>query len=225
MHTHEFQGQNLRHDHPGGELPHGYFEHAEDVLVPTIEYTKVGPVMGTQATADLRVTYTYNSADYTEDQARERVALMLAGRVDNPDFPALAVDTVQAGQRPELRLTGTVEQDREFYPNSISTAEDYARYAAQAMNAATAHDTEFIADGATVTAYVHCLAHMSATFELDESRPYPGGEAPVTCRYCGAEIEPVGSVWADAADPGPAEPRYCADSADHMHAPTGDETN
>lgn len=73
---------------------------------------------------------------------------------------------------PELQSTGTVTTGP--YTDHISTAEDYARYAAAAMNAASADDTEFIADGATVTAYVHCLAHMSATFTLDEDRPYPG---------------------------------------------------
>jgi hypothetical protein len=31
MHEHEFQGQKLRHDHPGDELPHGYFGHPEDI--------------------------------------------------------------------------------------------------------------------------------------------------------------------------------------------------
>jgi hypothetical protein len=30
MHTHEYQGQKLVHDHPDGDLPHGYFEHPED---------------------------------------------------------------------------------------------------------------------------------------------------------------------------------------------------
>jgi hypothetical protein len=30
MHEHEFSGQKLRHDHPGGDRPHGYFEHPED---------------------------------------------------------------------------------------------------------------------------------------------------------------------------------------------------
>jgi hypothetical protein len=30
MHEHEFQGQKLRHDHEGGDAPHGYFEHPED---------------------------------------------------------------------------------------------------------------------------------------------------------------------------------------------------
>jgi hypothetical protein len=72
---------------------------------------------------------------------------------------------------PELQATGTVTTGK--YTDHVSTAEDYARYAAQAMNAATADDTEFIADGAAVTAYVHCLAHMSATFELDAARLYP----------------------------------------------------
>jgi hypothetical protein len=115
MHTHKYQGQTLRHDHPGSELPHGYFEHAEDVLVPTVEnYAAVSSI-------------------------------------------------------PELQSTGEA--------GCVSTAEDYARYAAAAMNAATADDTEFIADGATVTAYVHCLAHMSATFTLDLDRPCPGDES------------------------------------------------
>jgi len=30
QHEHEFQGQKLRHDHPGGQYGHGYFEHPED---------------------------------------------------------------------------------------------------------------------------------------------------------------------------------------------------
>lgn len=73
---------------------------------------------------------------------------------------------------PVLEFTGTAGTPPDT--DSIATAGDYARYAAAAMNAATADDTEFIADGATVTAYVHGLAHVSATFELDEGRPYPG---------------------------------------------------
>lgn len=75
-------------------------------------------------------------------------------------------------QLPELQCSG-VETAR-GYTQVVSAAEDYARYAAAAMNAAGADDTEFIADGATVTAYVHCLAHVSATFARDEGRPYPG---------------------------------------------------
>jgi hypothetical protein len=153
-----------------------FFTGDEEYVTLSASYapTKGRHAMKTQATADLRVTYTYNPADYTEDQARERVALMLAGRVDNPDFPALAVDTVRAGQRPELESTGTEVVGP--YTCAVSTAEDYAHYAAEAMNDATADDTEFIADGATVTAYVHCNAHMSATFALDEGRPYPGDD-------------------------------------------------
>ena len=30
LHEHEFQRQKLRHGHPGGDQPHGYFEHPED---------------------------------------------------------------------------------------------------------------------------------------------------------------------------------------------------
>jgi hypothetical protein len=30
MHEHTEQGQTLRHSHPGGDRPHGYFEHPED---------------------------------------------------------------------------------------------------------------------------------------------------------------------------------------------------
>lgn len=174
-----------------------------------------------QRTADIRVTYTYNPADYTEDQALARVARMLAGRTDNPDFPALAVDAVQAGPRPELQATGT--EIAGGYTCAVSTAEDYAGYAAAAMNAASADDTEFIADGPVVTAYVHCLAHMSATFALDEGRPYPGGdddeEAPAACRYCGTEIQPAGSAWEDIIDPGDPRARYCTRSTDHAHEP------
>ena len=71
----------------------------------------------------------------------------------------------------ELEASGTETVGRWVSP--ISTAEDYALYAARAMNAASAPDTEFIADGATVTAYVHGGAHYSATFTLDTNRGYP----------------------------------------------------
>jgi len=77
---------------------------------------------------------------------------------------------------PHLQYSGTVRTPRKSggeWVDDIATAEDYALYAAQAMNAATADDTEFIADGATVTAYVHGMAHYSATFQLDLARPYP----------------------------------------------------
>jgi hypothetical protein len=33
MHEHTFQEQKLRHDHSGGELSHGYYEHPEDGYV------------------------------------------------------------------------------------------------------------------------------------------------------------------------------------------------
>ena len=36
MHEHRFQGQKLRHSHPGGEVPHGYFEHPEDGSAKTL---------------------------------------------------------------------------------------------------------------------------------------------------------------------------------------------
>jgi hypothetical protein len=29
-HEHHYQRQTLRHDHPGGDYAHGYFEHPED---------------------------------------------------------------------------------------------------------------------------------------------------------------------------------------------------
>lgn len=29
-HEHVFQGQKLRHAHPDGDQPHGYYEHPED---------------------------------------------------------------------------------------------------------------------------------------------------------------------------------------------------
>jgi hypothetical protein len=31
VHTHKYQGQTLTHDHPGGEQPHEYYQHTEDV--------------------------------------------------------------------------------------------------------------------------------------------------------------------------------------------------
>jgi hypothetical protein len=70
----------------------------------------------------------------------------------------------------ELRASGVVDAQ---WQSPITLAEDYARWAAEKMNVPEANDTEFIADGATVTAYVHGLAHMSATFTPDEGRPYP----------------------------------------------------
>ena len=30
MHTHTYSGQTLKHDHPGGDQPHGYYGHPED---------------------------------------------------------------------------------------------------------------------------------------------------------------------------------------------------
>lgn len=71
----------------------------------------------------------------------------------------------------ELRATGRFNDK---WQSAIALAEDYARWAAEKMSVPQANDTEFIADGATVTAYVHGSAHMSATFTLDEDRPYPG---------------------------------------------------
>lgn len=60
------------------------------------------------------------------------------------------------------------------WQSPVALAEDYARWVAEKANVPEGGDTEFFADGATVTAYVHGLSHMSATFTLDESRPYPG---------------------------------------------------
>jgi hypothetical protein len=115
------------------------------------------------------------------------------------------------GNRPgELRATGVYD---DAWQSPVALAEDYARWAAEQMNCSKAGDTEFIADGATVTAYTHGLAHMSATFELDESRPYPGDEeAPATCRYCGAEIQ----LPKTGASP---QAQHCSRSVDHVHEP------
>jgi hypothetical protein len=33
-HSHTHQGQSLVHDHDGGDKPHGYFQHSEDVGLP-----------------------------------------------------------------------------------------------------------------------------------------------------------------------------------------------
>ena len=30
MHEHHYSGQTLRHDHEGGDMPHGYYGHPED---------------------------------------------------------------------------------------------------------------------------------------------------------------------------------------------------
>lgn len=46
-HTHEFQGQKLVHDHPGGNVHHGYYEHPEDgfpalyTAIPGEQFTSV----------------------------------------------------------------------------------------------------------------------------------------------------------------------------------------
>lgn len=45
MHEHKEQGQTLRHDHPGGELPHGYFEHPEDGSHATVSGTPVADAL------------------------------------------------------------------------------------------------------------------------------------------------------------------------------------
>jgi hypothetical protein len=34
MHTHESQGQKLTHDHQDGWMPHGYYEHPQDIWEP-----------------------------------------------------------------------------------------------------------------------------------------------------------------------------------------------
>lgn len=118
----------------------------------------------------------------------------------------------------ELQFTGTV--GTATYTDHIATAEDYARYAAAAMNAGTADDTEFIADGATVTAYVHGLAHMSAAFEPDEGRPYPGEEvqpATGTCEFCRADDVALPAVL--SADP---DQRACATCHADPRVPTFD---
>ena len=40
MHEHHYSGQTLRHDHEGGDMPHGYYGHPED-------YAAGDPVPGT----------------------------------------------------------------------------------------------------------------------------------------------------------------------------------
>lgn len=143
--------------------------------------------MKRQATAEIRVTFTYDPADYSEESARERIAFMLAGRTDNPDFPALSVDAVQAvsgfeppPERAVLQYsdaTPWTAPSGAVYTDPVASAQDYARYAAAAMRAGRAEDEEFIADGATVSSYVHQNSSMLAVFTVAEGRPYPGQDA------------------------------------------------
>jgi hypothetical protein len=168
-HTHHHEGQALRHSHPGGNYAHGYFEHPEDG-------SRATGVTSTVPLADALAVVDRMQAEGGEDLAGFRQAWLGSGGPLDSELAALRELAETARQHltatPELQCSGTVTTGS--YVNSVSTAEDYARYAAAAMNAATADDTEFIADGATVTAYVHCRAHVSATFTLDEGRPYPG---------------------------------------------------
>jgi hypothetical protein len=41
-HTHSHQGQSLRHSHPGGDEPHGYYGHPEDIPPPGVERSRHG---------------------------------------------------------------------------------------------------------------------------------------------------------------------------------------
>ncbi len=41
-HEHHYQGQTLRHSHPGGGRPHGYFEHHEDGVHVTCDHEATG---------------------------------------------------------------------------------------------------------------------------------------------------------------------------------------
>ena len=85
-------------------------------------------------------------------------------------------DACREGLGPVLQASGLETAGGITCP--VSTPEDYARYAAEVMNGATADDTEFIAEGPDVVAYVHQLAHVSATFRPDEGRAYPGDAGP-----------------------------------------------
>jgi hypothetical protein len=87
---------------------------------------------------------------------------------------------VRVNQPGELRASGVLGDQ---WQSPVALAEDYARWAAEQMNMPEASDTEFIADGATVTAYVHGRAHMSATFTPGEGRPYPRGGSGEPKRY------------------------------------------
>jgi hypothetical protein len=91
------------------------------------------------------------------------------------ELKSLLRQVYQRRQLPALEFSGTVgaSYGSELYLSPIATAEDYARFVAAAANFVGADDTSFVAEGATVTAYVHSESHMSATFTLDENRPYP----------------------------------------------------
>ena len=62
MHTHTYLGQTLRHDHPGGDQPHGYFGHEEDKGGPAYgagTYERLGKATaGSGGVARVEVTRT-----------------------------------------------------------------------------------------------------------------------------------------------------------------------
>jgi hypothetical protein len=62
MHTHTYQRQTLRHDHPGGDRPHGYYGHEED---------KGSPAYG-EGTYEPGETRTTSLADALAEVDREK---------------------------------------------------------------------------------------------------------------------------------------------------------
>jgi hypothetical protein len=101
-HEHDNQGQKLRHSHPGGDRPHGYFEHPEDgqmgargEAVPAVEAGEpvwqvtramVGEIAGRELTeaefAAVAKGIEFSSAG---DCVREAVA-QVCGLPDEEDF-------------------------------------------------------------------------------------------------------------------------------------------
>lgn len=62
MHTHTYLGQTLRHEHPGGDQPHGYYGHEEDKGGPAYgagTYERLGKATaGSGGVARVEVTRT-----------------------------------------------------------------------------------------------------------------------------------------------------------------------
>jgi hypothetical protein len=129
-HTHTYQGQTLRHDHPGGDQPHGYYGHPEDnVNSPEFgagTYELSAPRTGDgmagfdPATAQLRLdqAVSHLTAHHPRAARDGRLASMLSGLRDELQ----AADWL----RPVYAVTR--EKVEELAGREV-TAEEYARIA------------------------------------------------------------------------------------------------
>lgn len=91
MHEHKHEGQTLRHDHPGGEQPHGYFEHPEDGF----PYKSTTPVADALAVVDRKQNTSGQNGELTALRALAEAVRASLTAFSEGDVRTLAVTALE----------------------------------------------------------------------------------------------------------------------------------